>query len=209
MLIRGSTILIVTVCTLAACDRNKPDDAFPPEPKSVTNTSANVNTTPGAGNVDPISAATNAATVTRYDDESPMKPMKSKLVPMTTARTTPLGKQAVAIMETGCDATAVAKKGDYFLAVFPDPKDSSKQLAGWIYKDGLDIVGAAAKVPGPPTTFTCKAGDVHVLNDGLCAKICAHDADCASVGGVCDGNGAVATSAHAVGHAQYCIAAPQ
>lgn len=209
MLIRGATILFVTVCTLAACDRNKPDDTFPAAPKSVTNTSARVQTNPGTASIDPISVATNAGAVTRYDDESPMKATRSKLVPMTTARTRPLGKQAVAVMETACDATAVAKKGDYFLAVFPDPKEPEKQLAGWIYKDGLDFVGAAAKIAEPPSIFTCKAGDVYVLDDGLCVKACAHDADCASVGGVCDGNGAIATSAHAVGHAQYCVAGPQ
>jgi hypothetical protein len=209
MTFRGTTIVFVTVCTLIACDRTKPqDESSPAQPESVTNTSATMNA-PSGGVDSMISKAGNAASVTRYVDESAMAPTTSKLVPATTARTMPLGPRAVAIFESGGDVTVLAKRGSYYLVIFPDPKDAQKQLAGWIYKDGIGLVGAASTSTATASDLTCKNGEVHVLADGLCALACTHDADCAPAGGVCDGNGLVASVSHSVSRAQYCVVAPQ
>jgi len=209
MLIRGSTMLIVSAFALGACDKTGIEDKPSPESKSVTNTNATVNApSGGAGAANLLSAAANASFVQRYSDESPMTPTPSSVVPATTARTMPLGSQAVAVFDKSSDATVLAKRGDYYLVMFPDPKASEKQLAGWIYKDGIGT-GTLPARSSPPPAFACKAGDVHVLASGECAHACTHDADCAWVGGVCDGNGSVATGSHSVGRARYCVTPPQ
>jgi hypothetical protein len=205
MLIRGSTILIVSAFALGACDNTGIEDGSSPEPKEVTNTNATVNApSGGAGTANLLSAAANANLVQRYSDESPMTPTPGSVVPTTTARTMPLGSEPVAVFDKSTDATVLAKRGDYYLVMFPDPKAGEKQLAGWIYKDGIETETLPA-LSTPPPAFACKAGDVHVLASGQCAHACTHDADCAWVGGVCDGNGSVATGSRSVARAQYCV----
>jgi hypothetical protein len=209
MLTRGSTILIASAFALGACDKTGTDDKPSSEARPVTNTNATLNApSRGAGTATLLSAVANASTVQRFADESPMTPTPSSVVPTTTARTMPLGSQPVAVFDKSSDATVLAKRGDYYLVMFPDPKEGARQLAGWIYKDGIGT-GTLPALSNPPPAFACTAGDVHVLSSGQCAHACTHDADCAWVGGVCDGNGPVATGSHSVGRAQYCVVPPQ
>lgn len=208
MLIRASTILIAGVLALGACDRTKSEDESSSEREPVTNTNATVNApSGGARTANLLAAAANASTIKRYADESPMTPTPSQIVPATTVRTMPLGSQAVAIFDTSSDATVLGKMGDYYLVMFPDPKAGERQLAGWVYKDGVGT-GTAPTTLTPPPRFACKAGDVEVLADSSCARPCSRDLDCSWVGGVCDGNGSVATGPHAVGRAHYCVLPP-
>jgi hypothetical protein len=125
MLVRVSTTLVVTVCVLVACDRGKAEDEESAvEPQPVTNTGATMNAPAGGlPNADPVSSATNASSVTRYTDESPLTPTTRRLAPATIAPTMPLGPKAVAVLESGGDVTLVAKRGSYYLVMFPNPVD--------------------------------------------------------------------------------------
>jgi hypothetical protein len=208
MLIRASTILVV-VCAFVACDRDKETSSVEPQP--VTNTGATMNApSGGAANLESVSGAANAGNVSRYSDESVLTPVATTLLPTTTARTMPFGRRAVTVFESGGEVTVFAKRGSYYLVTFPNPRDAQQQLAGWVYRDGIGMMGSASTASTPPPAIACASGEVHVLAaDGLCARTCTYDADCAAVGGVCDGNGPVANSAHSVGRGQYCIVAPQ
>jgi hypothetical protein len=207
---RGSTILIATLVVAAGCDRSSVEDNPAAGSKSVTNTGANVNASPASsGHPDIVFLTANAALVRRYADESSLTPATNKLVPSTTARTMPFGDQTVATLEGGTDATVFAKKGDYYLMTFPDPQEPTRQLAGWIYKDGLGLYGGPSTTWMPPATFTCKSGEVYVLADAECAKACVRDTDCSSLNGVCDGNSPVATDVRSISKARYCILPPQ
>jgi hypothetical protein len=214
-MLRWTTLIAAAGLTLAAvgCDQNdkgkasteNTPPAAPNEPnmKPVTPTNATVPTAP----VDPLSRAENKDQVTQYTDMIRLAPTPGKIVTglSTSVRGSPRG-QEVQIVETGMTVDVIGKRDDYYLVLYPDPRDATKQLAGWVYKDAVDaatwpgIVEAtklAEKEPGAPQNaktaspakLSCKTGERELRSQGdFCARECSKDDDCTkSPGGLCDG----------------------
>jgi hypothetical protein len=249
MFIRKSMLLAaVSALAIAACDNSKNETKTEPNPgttttppatQPVTNTNATVNTptatpTPPAA-VDPIAAATNAANVKQYPSETKLPaPLPAKLISTTAAvRISPQGGEQIQVVKHGMDVNVVAQDKDYYLVLYPDPKEASKQMAGWVYKDALDLSGGAlgakgekgeqgtagsaanaktgattkpAGALGASAKLTCKTGEAHILTDrDFCATSCKDDKDCAKLGGVCDGDGKVVAASGATTNSRYCV----
>jgi hypothetical protein len=182
---------------------SSPSNAGPnmPNMKPVTPTGATVPTA-----ADPLMNAENRDQVTQYADMVRLPPTPAKIVTglSTTVRGWPLGKQ-VQVIQTGMTVNVIGKHGDYDLVLYPDPKNESKQLAGWVYKDAIDAaswpgIDAAAKQAeksqSPQNAKTtsapklaCTKGEAQLRSAGdFCAHPCNKDEDCAQTrGGVCDG----------------------
>jgi hypothetical protein len=156
-----------------------------------------------------------------------------------TVRKSPQGGESITVLKTGTDVTEVSKAHDYVLILLPDPKDSSKQLLGWVYKDALepsesklamqgDTKGDSKLALGEPTKggatqgtagaanakgekpITCKAGEVKMQSDhDFCAKACREDADCKASGGLCDGEAKVIVPGGALDKGRYCVGSSQ
>jgi hypothetical protein len=201
MLSRFPIILVAGTCALGGCDRNPTKDHWSQSSNPVTNTNATVNAPTSTNSLADFPAAKNAAQVSRFDDEVPLTPTRTRLVATpSTARAMPLGAKAIAVFTNGGEVTELAQKGNWYLTVFADPADANTKLAGWIYKDA--IVGVAATATG--SNVSCKPSEVRVQSDGICATPCTLDADCVAVGGVCDGNTA-ATKDPAGSRLRYCV----
>jgi hypothetical protein len=201
MLSRGRIVVALAIGALTACNRYSPKDDTP-NANPVTNTNAIVNTSPGTD----ISSAVNASSVWRYEDESRLTQSTSKLRDApTVARTAPYSEEVVAVVSNGAAVTEIAREGDWYLVLFNDPRDihSGKRMAGWIYKDA--ILGPAADIAGTSPVNNCHSGEVHVLADNTCRLACAHDTDCATTGGVCDGMGEIQSGLGPVEDGKYCV----
>jgi hypothetical protein len=195
-------LLAVGALALAACDKLSAKD----EPSSVPGQPVtNTNATIASEKLDPIAQAGNASSVKRYPDEAKLAPASKLLLGMTTVRTMPEGSEVVAVIGRNVDVTEFAKDHDYYLVLFPDPNDSSRKLAGWVYKDAVESSTgkAIARTPG----ITCKAGEVGVVaaDHEFCATPCSVDGDCANAGGVCDGSGQIASGTLALSGGAYCV----
>jgi hypothetical protein len=202
---RPMILLAAGACALAACDKTAERDESPTAGQPVSNTNAAENI-PSVELHDQASAAANASLVKRFPDELRLAPTVNKLIAVpTTVRTMPHGTEAVVVFRDPADVTLteVAKEQDYYLVVFSDPKERSRTLAGWIYKDAMDVDAAKAAESAPASK--CKTGEVYVLADALCAAACTHDGDCTASGGVCDGNGLVSLGSNSSSRAQYCV----
>lgn len=198
MVSRVFIALMMSACGLLACNRNRASDDSTGAP--VTNTNATVNATPlGAADV---SSAENAAKITQYSDEEPFRVSSARVVAKrSTARTMPEG-EIITIFAADDDVTAIAREGDWYLVLYSDPVEPRKRLAGWVHKDGFLSSDAALANPGEG--MSCSTGEVFVLGDGVCARACTWNGDCAAAGQVCDGKGAVAFGSGA-SHATYCV----
>ena len=207
MLLAGAVLLAA-----AACDTNRASNAnnnasasqpsSQPGPEleqpaggtAVTNTGAAVE-------VDPLASVENKDRVKRSPDEVKILPNRTaQLITGFAAavRTSPSGDEVTTIEKT-VNVTEVARNraGDYYLVVYPDPKDPSKQLAGWVYKDALENTGwsTSDQTSGGSLQNTmaskldCSHGEAHLRTDhDFCGKACKDDKSCEKKSGeLCDG----------------------
>jgi hypothetical protein len=164
-----------------------------PSPNTVTNTNATVA-------ADPLANVENKDKVRQYPDEirfSPARPAKLITGFSTAVRGEPSG-ESISTVETKENVSEVARdpKGNYYLIVYPDPKDESKQLAGWVYRSALENVAWSESVPSTTkiantmaSKLDCAKGQAHVRTDrDFCAKTCKDDKGCdKDKGEICDG----------------------
>jgi hypothetical protein len=172
-------------------------DAQVPTSNVVTPTNATVPR--GATPNDPLADAQNRDQVMQYADMNRVPPTPARImagVP-TTVRSSPRGDQ-VQVLGTGTTVNVVAKRADYDLILYPDPKDTTKRLAGWVYKDAVDAanwppIAATSKTKSPGAAqerkSLCEPGESELRSAGeLCARTCTKDAECTNLpGGLCDG----------------------
>ena len=92
-------------------------------------------------------------------------------------------------------------RGDYYLVTYPDADDTSKQLAGWVFKDAVENNAwmsqdptiaspkSAATSKGGMATLSCGKGESHMKTDhDFCAKACRDDGACGKTQSeACDG----------------------
>jgi hypothetical protein len=137
----------------------------------------------------PPIAAKNSAEIARFAAEVAVPDDDAKVMSPATVRTSPRAGSVVATLKVGTDVTKVAEYQGAFLITFPDPKDASVTLMGWVGKEGFSawvpkkVTDAAAPVPvdaGPPPKLTCPNGLVAVIitKDPICKRKCAKDSDC-------------------------------
>jgi Cys-rich repeat protein len=132
----------------------------------------------------PVNAApSNAADVTRFPDEKKLSEKATLEWSSSKVRKKPQGDQ-VAALAKGTSVTKIAEHQGFFLITFADPKDATKQLEGWVYKDAftpevaMESSPVGGKCPdGMKLTQSAATGKV-------CSKICTSNAQCSS-GFVC------------------------
>ncbi|HEY2516713.1 MAG TPA: hypothetical protein VGI39_37845, partial [Polyangiaceae bacterium] len=176
----------------AACQNNTPGTSSTSQstqaPATANNPSSAVTNTNAAVPADPLAQAENKDQVKQYPDEYHFTPSRSaKMITgfSTQVRSSPSG-DAITTVETVDNVTEVARdaKGNYYLVLYPDPKDSSKQLAGWVYRSSLE--NTAWSQTTPPTgkalaatagaKLACERGQNHLRTDrDFCAKTCKDD----------------------------------
>jgi len=134
--------------------------------------------------VDAGPETTNEANVTRYpDDEKAMDRTDTTIkVAKTNALTAVPKGDVVTSLAKGDSVTQITLHGGYYLVIFPDPKDASKKLMGWVPKQSFDDM---VYVPTKRVMPTCGAGQILVTNAlspfmPRCAKHCTKSTDCDS-----------------------------
>lgn len=134
----------------------------------------------------PTPTAANASEISRYPDETPIANVPATLHwSVTDARTQASRVQGaiVAALKSGTAVQKVAERQGFFLVVFADPRDASRNEEGW--------VAEAAFEPEPPhkrVAVKCTGAQVAVLMQmgEECVTECANDATCPS-GEACSG----------------------
>jgi len=124
--------------------------------------------------------AKNAADVARFPGETAVGDDDMKLARAATVRTAPKTGASVATLQPNQDPHKIAEYQDSVLVQFPDPKDKSTNLMGWIGKESFTVLkvrvtdggvvtdAAAPKVDAaaPPPVVVVDAG-------GGIVKVCA------------------------------------
>lgn len=140
--------------------------------------------------------AKNVNEVARFPAEKPLVDDTQKTIDLfAAARTGCKSGNQVALVRAGTDAFKIAEFQDCILVTFPDPKDATTNLMGWISKDAYTrvtifdagakdaaVVDAAVVVP-VGGILKCPAGQEAVVNitadpRGVCRKRCTADKDC-------------------------------
>lgn len=229
MLVRKPMMLLATgaIALGAMACENKDTTKTPPEqPVTITNAPVTppAQVTPVAVTpVNPIANATNATEVTQFPDQTKVAPSQAKITTATaTVRPAPQSTDKVQVVKMGLEVTELAKDKDYYLVLFNDSSDATKQKAGWIHKDSLESYAfgtpdkgdknvpqtgpAAAKTAPAASKLTCNAGEVRLQTDHeFCGQQCKEDSDCKKGSGVCDGAGKMVSLAGQLTPAHYCV----
>ena len=163
---------------------------------------------------DPIAQAENHDKVKQYPDEVKMSPTPVKIVTgeIMFVREDSNGRVANETIDRNPHRRHRNRgraQRTYYLVLYPDPNDTSKQMAGWVYKDALESSAwpifdtETGKMTPPPSgqgaknapegevkpaKLSCKGSEKEVhSNTDLCATECKKDDDCKSASGLCDG----------------------
>jgi hypothetical protein len=191
---------------LVGCPKKK-DDGSDAGDAEVEAAAAVVDAAPAA----PV--AKNVNDVARFPAEKPLTDDDQKTVDLFTSVKTGCRSGAqVALMKAGTDPFKIAEFQDCMLVTFPDPKDATVTLMGWIPKEAftrVTIVDAGSKDSGKDATvdaavdaavaagpLKCPAGQEAIVNigrDPLCRKKCTTDKDCkTATAGACAAGSTVA-----------------
>lgn len=139
----------------------------------------------GSGDKEGVSAA-NESDVARFQDEKKIDPPKAvKLVwPATNIRAAPnKTSKLVAVVVKGSEVLQLAQRpSGHFLVSFPNPKNGSETLIGWIFKEAV----TGSPMTRPLVGGKCPGG--YVLDVDRCAKKCDDIGECAD-GYFCGGQG--------------------
>jgi hypothetical protein len=134
--------------------------------------------------------AKNVNDVARFPAEKPLTDDAQKTIDLfTSVKTGCKSGTQVALMKAGTDPFKIAEFQDCMLVTFPDPKDATVTLMGWIPKDAFTRVtvldagakDAAVDAAAAPAVLKCPAGQEAIVNIGsgaTCRKKCTADKDC-------------------------------
>jgi len=183
--------LLPCVAMLVGCPKKKDDGADAGDDGAA----AAVDAAPAAP-VAPV--AKNASEVARFPAaEKALTDDDQKTIDLfTSVKTACKSGNQVALMKAGTDPFKIAEFQDCMLVTFPDPKDATVTLMGWIPKDAFtrvtvfdaglkdaskDATVDATVVDAAPTALKCPAGQEVIVNlgtAGTCRKKCTTDKDC-------------------------------
>lgn len=152
-------------------------------------------------------SAKNEKDIARFPGETKVANEPAKILSYAVVRASPRAGANVAVPHVGSDVTKIAQYNDAFLIVFPDPKDASSSLMGWVGKEAFvaTITDASVNhlVVDASKPLTCGAGLALVTLGGaepVCKKTCKTDKDCKTpTAGAC-GVAAAATGANKAVH---------
>ncbi|MDB4933727.1 MAG: hypothetical protein JWP87_699 [Labilithrix sp.] len=136
--------------------------------------------------------AKNVNDVARFPAEKPVTDDAQKTIDLfASVKTGCKSGTQVALMKAGTDPVKIAEFQDCLLVTFPDPKDATVTLMGWIPKDaftrvtlvdaGIKDAAVDAPVDAAPAAFKCPAGQEAIVNLGtapVCRKKCVTEKDC-------------------------------
>jgi len=195
-----SSALVLSVVALAGCPK-KGGDAADAGDEAAATLVAVADAAPTA----PV--AKNVNDVGRFPAEKPLTDDTQKIVDsLAVAKTGCKSGSQVAIVKVGTDPFKIAEFQDCILVTFPDPKDATATLLGWVPKDAFTHVTVldagvkdAAVDAATATTLKCAAGQEAIVNIGTttpaCRKKCTADKDCKTPTA-----GACANATTAAGH---------
>jgi hypothetical protein len=155
---------------LAGCPK-KDGDADAAAEAAAPDPDAAVVTAPAEAPVVPD--AKNKADVARFQNEVAVTDDEARPAAFVSARTSPKSGAVVASLKPGTDIHKHAEYQDCFLVSFPDPKDASTTLMGWIEKSSFTYV--APKDAGPKDAA---AGDAAAVDAGAPAPVDAGPPKC-------------------------------
>jgi len=199
MLLFKLTFVGALAITASACEKPDPSPDVSPSPPATESLPAGVPSLTGAS----VSTGANSLARTENKDRIHLSPDDVAIAPgklvrlaegfTVTARQAPRGEPlatipaADVVLEVSLDA-----RGDYVLVLFPDPMDSTKEMAGWVSMNALANTAWARESPTSPgstSNATCVGDHARMRTDrDFCAKPCADDAQCErGAGEVCDG----------------------
>lgn len=94
------------------------------------------------------------------------------------ARTAPKKQDGavIAALRAGTPVVKLAKRGQWFLVTFADPKDKARTLAGWVWEHAFDEAGERGE--DDDLLPKCKNGERLLMPEAFCAKTCRTNADC-------------------------------
>lgn len=160
----------------------------------------------------PVAVASNDSDVTHYPDQTPASNETLTAHVMTPARTeaTNAGK-VVAELHPGTECQKLADHEGFDLVVFPDPKDATQKLEGWVYHTAFGWVpppvhvadgGTPACTPKPldlkkNANGSCNPG--YGACGAMCRATCKADADCCLATAHCQGGFCLGPGAQACG----------
>ncbi len=168
--------------------------------------------------------AANDSDVTHYPDQAPGSNETLTTRVMVAARTeaSTTGGKLVAELKPGTQTQKLADHEGFDLVVFPDPKDASNKLEGWVHATAFGGVtpvhvvdGGAVATDGGPTPVAVDAGTCKPLDlkksgnacpagyttcGAACRLQCSKDADCCISGAVCSGGTCLGKGASPCAH---------
>jgi len=179
-------------CGLVACgDKKKPE---PVETAKLAEPGKSVDTdkpSDAAGRDAAGAEASNELDVARYEDEVAVDhaPLKVKASTATAFRSYPKGDM-VATLNHDDEVVELSERYGFYRITFPDPKDRSRKLMGWVARFAFEDAPTTKKKLTLPRCVI-GTGDpgtaVLVLEDPpRCAHVCKEAAECVASGRKCE-----------------------
>lgn len=176
----GALFLVLLACKGAPTSTSSDAGAAPVASTTVAATASTPSTASAAPSASAPKAPTvaNESDVARFPDEKKLDEEAVLQWSSSKVRKKPQGDPVVSLAK-GTSVTKIAERQGFFLITFADPKDASKRLEGWVYKDAFN-----AEVPlesEPLAGNKCPAGAVFredAATGKHCNRACASDAQC-------------------------------
>jgi hypothetical protein len=145
----------------------------------------------------PVAVASNDSDVTHYPDQTAAnnEALTARMTIAARTEANNVGK-LVAELRPGTECQKLADHEGYDLVVFPDPKDATQKLEGWVYHTAF-VASAPAPTPAKSGEPACKPQplNIHQTNNNCpagyakcgagCRLACKTDAECCSPGVTC------------------------
>ncbi len=152
----------------------------------------------------PTPVATNVNRVARFPDEQALNNAAAKVAdPSVAARSYVPGGALVTMLKLGTPVVQIAKHEGFVLCTFPDPKNASAELEGWIAEQAF-VAG-----PTVPSKAACPKGQSMLMVDeqNFCGHVCKTDKECAH-GQTCTGSANLFASGKSGAQVSTCTIPP-
>jgi hypothetical protein len=210
---RASALLALTLLSAGACHR----DASPPDPGAggtaahsaapdVPEAAAVRAPPPNEAGATIAAIAANEGAVTRYPDETRIAPPRlqaTRSAGDVRTQASDTGGDVILAMTSNKGVLKIASRGPFFLIVFDDPNDLSRQLMGWVPERVF-----SSDSPPKHVRLQCAGGQVPVFvraktDDERCELSCRQDSTCPK-GTACIGAGVLSNDGVPGEPTKYC-----
>jgi hypothetical protein len=147
--------------------------------------------------------AANQADITQYPDQTQVNhaPLSTEWLVSNVRTQASTTSDLVAVIRRGTAADKIGEYNGFYLILFTDPSDSSRQLMGWVSHSVF-----SAEPPHPHVTIHCPAGQVAILLQAgaeQCVVECQTDGNCPT-GLICDGDGVLSNNGQPGSSINFC-----